>query len=339
MSQPVIMFVIMAILIAVAIVVHHNRQKSERSRLRAWRDVAKERGAAFREPRGALFWSTPAAIEDENDEASVFMDTYIMRNRNSRREFTRVRASLLVPDGPKFRIAPESALATLGKVLGGQDVELGDDEFDDRFVVKTKDVDGTRAMWSDEARDIMRLYFRSGRVTCDGKQVKLTCSGALSVPRRIRAALDLVGELVNVDFFGLEELENLPGARYVKPSGPWDDRTLPCVEIDDVVPIDIGPVLDDRLKAVTRVETEGSVFDDQVHLEVSGDDETKSLESLSLPDGAIAVLKVIGRGVLTVKPGFASFTWRTIATDPRQLLAGVRLIASFGVAPQRGAYR
>lgn len=339
MIQSFLMFLVMVIFIAVAIVLHQNRKREEQRRLRAWRVVAEERDGVFREPQRALFSRTPATVEVEINEASVFMDTYTVRNRNSRREYTRVRASLLVPDGPRFRIAPENAIATLGKVLGGQDVEIGDDEFDARYIVKTKELRRTQTMWSEKARDLMLAHFPRSRVSCDRRQVKLTCVGALDAKREVGAALDLVGELVHVDFFGLEELERLPGARYVKPNGPWDNRSLPYVELDDVVPVDIGPVLDARLKAATRVETTEVVPDTELHLEVSGDDDTDALKSLSLPDRAVEALKVIGEGVLTVKPGFASFTWKRIITDSRQLLAGVRLIASFGVAPQRGAYR
>lgn len=66
----------------------------------------------------------------------VILDTFTVYDRYSSTTYTRMRAPYVSPDGFRFTICRKGFWSALGKMLGMQDIEVGDPDFDDAFIVK-----------------------------------------------------------------------------------------------------------------------------------------------------------------------------------------------------------
>ena len=51
-------------------------------------------------------------------------------------EFTRIRLEFITPDDLRFRITKHDFINTIGKFFGAQDIEVGDQEFDKKHMIK-----------------------------------------------------------------------------------------------------------------------------------------------------------------------------------------------------------
>jgi hypothetical protein len=79
----------------------------------------------------------------------VTLDTYTVSSGHSHYTFTRMRAPYVNPDGFRFKIFRRSVLSDLGRLLGMQDIEVGDPEFDEAFVIKGNDEHRMQVLFSD----------------------------------------------------------------------------------------------------------------------------------------------------------------------------------------------
>ena len=65
--------------------------------------------------------------------------------------YTRLRAPFINKDGFVFRIFRKRFLSFIGKLLGAQDVVIGDPAFDDPFIIQTNSEDRIRYLLENEA--------------------------------------------------------------------------------------------------------------------------------------------------------------------------------------------
>ena len=65
-------------------------------------------------------------------------------------EYTRLRSVLPVRNDFEFVIQPEDFLNRLGKLFGGQDVEIGYPEFDKNVLVKTNNPERLKSLFAEE---------------------------------------------------------------------------------------------------------------------------------------------------------------------------------------------
>jgi hypothetical protein len=61
---------------------------------------------------------------------------------------TRLRASYINPDGFQFTIYRKGIFSALGKLLGMQDIEVGDPDFDEAFIIKGNDKSKVRDLFA-----------------------------------------------------------------------------------------------------------------------------------------------------------------------------------------------
>jgi hypothetical protein len=80
---------------------------------------------------------------------TVTLDTYTVSSGHSHVTFTRMRAPYVNPEGFRFTIYRKRFLSDLGKLLGMQDIEVGDPNFDEAFIIKSNDEDRVRVLFSD----------------------------------------------------------------------------------------------------------------------------------------------------------------------------------------------
>lgn len=301
-----------------------------------WRQVAETHGARFQEPIRSWLRPKPAAIEAVIGQAIVFLDTYVVSTGKSSATFTRARASFALGGGPSFKVYREGVLSSIGKAIGTQDVELGDDRgFDDAFMVKCDDAPATRQAWSPKAKGVMFGQLDDVRVVSDGDEVVLTGLGALTDPSKLSAMLELAGELASYGARELSVYEQLPGARsrLVDLDGPKRyelevDTKVGSVHLTLEAPGPLGLVL--------------TLAHDRELPSFSAD--VTPSGGTGLPTGLVtdvsrALLLAVGRAKLDCGPESLCLSWPgqpSVATAT----AGVKLLAELaGGVPSEGAFR
>jgi hypothetical protein len=100
-----------------------------------WRQFCAEIGAEFVEDG---FWKGNK-VQSRVGEWTVTLDTYTVSTGKSHVTYTRIRAPYVNKDGFRFTIYRRGLFSDLGKLLGMQDIEVGDPEFDRDFIIKGND--------------------------------------------------------------------------------------------------------------------------------------------------------------------------------------------------------
>jgi hypothetical protein len=70
---------------------------------------------------------------------TITLDFYSVRARSQHVYYTRMRAPYVNPESFRFTIYRKGILSELGKLLGMQDIKVGDPDFDDAFIIKGND--------------------------------------------------------------------------------------------------------------------------------------------------------------------------------------------------------
>jgi hypothetical protein len=109
-----------------------------------WRELSEEIGAEFVE---GGFWKG-SKVQAHVGPWTVTLDLGYSQDDGESRT-TRIRAPYVNPDGFRFKNFRRSVLSDLGKLLGMQDIEVGDAEFDEAFIIKGNDEDRVRVLFSD----------------------------------------------------------------------------------------------------------------------------------------------------------------------------------------------
>jgi hypothetical protein len=102
------------------------------NREQVWRQLAQEIGATYAD---GGFWRGDK-VEAKVKAWTVTLDTYTVSTGKSSATFTRMRAPYVNPDGFRFKIYRKGLFSALAKKLGMQDIEVGEREFDDAFIVQ-----------------------------------------------------------------------------------------------------------------------------------------------------------------------------------------------------------
>jgi hypothetical protein len=109
-----------------------------------WRQLSSELGARYVE--GGFAKSDK--VQATHGEWTVTLDTYVVSTGKTVIVFTRMRAPYVNPGGFRFTVYRKSIFSGLGKMLGMQDVETGDESFDQDFIIKGTDEARVRELLS-----------------------------------------------------------------------------------------------------------------------------------------------------------------------------------------------
>jgi hypothetical protein len=100
-----------------------------------WRQLSQEIGAEFVE--GGLWKGNK--VQAHVGTWMITLDKYTVNTQHSHITYTRMRAPYVNPEGFRFTIYRKGIFSDLGKLLGMQDIEVGDSEFDEAFIIKGTD--------------------------------------------------------------------------------------------------------------------------------------------------------------------------------------------------------
>jgi hypothetical protein len=118
----------------------------------AWRQLGEQAGAEF---IGGGFWKG-SKVQAHVGPWTVTLDTHTVQGGHARITFTRMRAPYVNPDGFRFTVDRKGLFSELGKLLGMQDIEVGDAEFDEASIIKGTDEAKVRELFADpEVRSLL----------------------------------------------------------------------------------------------------------------------------------------------------------------------------------------
>lgn len=132
----------------------------------------------------------------------VQVSTFTRGSGKNRRTYTRVETTIRPALCAGLQIYRETPIfSSLGKFLGGQDIQVGDKRFDDRFIIKASDERAALQLLSGDARERLLSYDKSiGALNLESARLELTESGVVSDPQRLeeilKAQVSLVASLV-----------------------------------------------------------------------------------------------------------------------------------------------
>jgi hypothetical protein len=98
---------------------------------------------------------------------TITLDTYTVSTGHSSVTYTRIRAPYVNPEAFRFTIYRKGFFSELGKLLGMQDIEVGDGEFDEAFIIKATDEWKVRELLSNPK--VRQLLQRQPRIRLEVK--------------------------------------------------------------------------------------------------------------------------------------------------------------------------
>ena len=113
------------------------------SREEIWRQLSEEiRGRYVK----GDFWKGDK-VQATHGAWTVTLDQQVVSTGQVTVVYARMRAPYVNPSGFRFRIYRRGSLSNLGKLLGMQDIEVGDPVFDDAFIIQGNDEPKVRLLF------------------------------------------------------------------------------------------------------------------------------------------------------------------------------------------------
>jgi hypothetical protein len=110
-----------------------------------WRQLSEVIGAEFLE---GGFWKG-SKVQAQVGPWTVTLGTHTDSSTDHSVHYTRMRAPYVNAEGCRFTIYRKGYFSDLGKLLGMQDIEVGEPDFDEAFIIKGNDEDRVRVLFSD----------------------------------------------------------------------------------------------------------------------------------------------------------------------------------------------
>lgn len=310
----------------------------ERRRNEVWRALADRRGGTFLPGSIGVLSRLSPMVQVVVGHVIVRLDLHTVGSGRHTQYFTRARASYALGAGPEYEVRSEGVAEMLSKALGGQDLALGGDRaFDDAFVVRTADPEGTRAAWTADCKRRLRDHLETAKVTSDGERVRVEVRGQLTESASLDALVETCGQLASYGADLLARYPSMPEARFQPFGGTYEDPVVPRLEVDTKIGVVGVEVLASRGAPRLRIErTHGRALP-PFSVELGGD-------AVDAPRGLITerarpLLDRAGAATLAGSDETLRITWREAPT-PEALKAGCDLLAELvGARRSEGAFR
>lgn len=183
------------------------RQVFGPSKDEVWQQLSREIGAEYVE-QGLL--GPSSRVQAHVGEWTITLDTHTVATGHSSITYTRMRAPYVNKDGFRFRIYRQGLFSHLGKLLGTQDVEIGDPAFDEAFIIQGNDEAKLKQLFANpRIRDLIReqpdiLLEVNDDEGCFGAQfpagvdeLSFRVAGIIKDPARLRHLYELFAEVLN----------------------------------------------------------------------------------------------------------------------------------------------
>jgi len=178
---------VVGMLVIFAVLAYRRRQ----ARQQAWSELAVRTSLTF-EPGGLL---SPMRVTGTYRGRPLTLDTYTRSSGKSSTTYTRIRLGVNNPSALSLAIYDENVLSKLGKALGMQDIQVGDDELDRRFTFKGQPQPVIASLLTSIGLRQKLLEARSVHVEVKGQEVYWQQRGAESNADYLQFLFDLLSDL------------------------------------------------------------------------------------------------------------------------------------------------
>jgi hypothetical protein len=190
------------------------------SRNEIWQQLSGELNAQY---VPGSFWKGDR-VQAEHGEWTIVLDKYVVSTGKVTVVYTRFRAPYVNPDGFRFTVYRRNLFADIAKRFGMQDVEIGNRDFDEAFIIKgTNEAKLRRLFQNAKIRDLVNaqrdVHFSvrddegwlGTRFPENTDQLYFTVHGVIKDVDRLKQLFDLFAET-------LDELCRI-GSAYEKDPG------------------------------------------------------------------------------------------------------------------------
>ena len=161
------------------------------ARQQAWSELAARTGLTFES--GGIF--APMRVAGNYRGRPLTLDTFTRHNGKNSTTYTRIQLGTNNPCALSLAIYDENVLSKLGKALGMQDIQTGDDELDRRFTIKGQPEPVIASLLTSVGLRQKLLEARSVHVEVKGQQVYWQQRGAESNADYLQFLFDLLSDL------------------------------------------------------------------------------------------------------------------------------------------------
>lgn len=116
-------------------------------RKEVWSRLATELNGKFEQGE----WFSPDRVQVNYKEWTVTLDAFTRSTGKSSATFTRIRAPFRNSTGFYFKVYEKSIFSNLGVRLGMQDIQIGDEAFDERYVIQGNDEAVVKMLFAEES--------------------------------------------------------------------------------------------------------------------------------------------------------------------------------------------
>lgn len=125
-----------------------------RNKKSSWEELSKKRNGIYEK---ATF-TKQENVTFHYKNSIILLEGYMTMIGNTPIINTRIRTIFKNPNQLNFKLYHEGFFSSIGKMLGMQDILIGDDEFDQRFVVKSTDEIKIKQLLSDYKLKALLLF-------------------------------------------------------------------------------------------------------------------------------------------------------------------------------------
>jgi hypothetical protein len=179
--------IVISLLVLFGVIAYLRRQ----ARQQAWSELAARTGLTF-EP-GGIF--APMVVAGNYRGRPLTLDTFTRRTGKNSTTYTRIQLGANNPSALSLAIYDENVLSKLGKALGMQDIQTGDDELDRRFTIRGQPEPMIISLLASISLRQQLLQARSVHVEVKGQQVYWQQRGAESNADYLQFVFDLLSDL------------------------------------------------------------------------------------------------------------------------------------------------
>lgn len=177
-----------ALLVAILILVH--RATAVRTK-QAWEELAKLVDGNFVPAGGPWGQPTPPVVECTVQGLDVVVDSYLASIGRASLVYTRAQVQVPLLADRMVKISHEGLIASVGKLFGTQDVQVGEGRYDDEFIIKACDPEWLQERL-DEAFRERHLQRPEVFIVLEDGRLSAAKLGIEYDPKRLREQVDLV---------------------------------------------------------------------------------------------------------------------------------------------------
>jgi hypothetical protein len=185
----IISFLVIFGVSGITILILYLQQQAQK---RAWEEIASQFGLALNPGRFLLSYPVVTGMLRGH---KMVLDTFMRGARKHRSTYTRIVITVDNPADLRLALSGETIFSKVGKSLGIQDIQMGDEEIDHRFMIKGQPEEGVRRLLTSAAVRQRLLAAPWVNLELEGKSIRYERQGVEKNSERLHSLIELLSEL------------------------------------------------------------------------------------------------------------------------------------------------